>query len=204
MAKRWLVGLVAAVAVVGLAGVGFSAFTATATVNGYASAGSVSLQITETGTFSCFYLPDTPYPYAPAPGNIAFSPIRDGGTEVSFNVSNLTPGVICNGGVLLVNEGSVPLNVSVSLFSAGFNGVCGAYQYNCYDVITYSGIQAGGHYWYSGSPTAGGPSDVSANFVTLAPGASVVDDLGVLIETGSTSAPSSASFSLVYTGSAGF
>ncbi|HTP56013.1 MAG TPA: hypothetical protein VML53_05030 [Thermoplasmata archaeon] len=204
MAKRWLVGLVAAVAVVGLAGVGFSAFTATATVNGYATAGSVSLQITETGGYACFYLPDTPYGYASAPGNVSFSPIRDGGTEVSLNVSNLTPGVICSGLILLTNAGSVPLNVSVSLYTAGFNGVCGAYDYDCYDAITYSGIQASGHYWFGGSPTAGGPSDLSANFVTLAPGGSFVDDIGILIETGSTSAPGAAAFSLVYTGSAGF
>jgi hypothetical protein len=201
MAKRWLVGLAAAIAVVCMAGVGFSAFTAQATVYGNASAATVGLQITETGTFGCFYFGHD----VAAPGNIAFSGLSDGGTQITLTVSNLTPDDICEAGLVLENVGSQPLNVSIALNTPGANGVCGPYGFNCYDVYTYSGIQASGDFFFYGSPTEPTPTSYSANFTELNPGQSYTDYYGIDIPWGSTDAtPASATFTLVYSASVGF
>ena len=204
MTKKWVVGVIGAFALVAMTGVGFSAFTASATVYGTASAATMGLEITWTGASTCTYLPGTPLGGQVAPGNVSFSPVAEGGTVVSFSASNMTPGVYCQGDLQLTNTGSVPVNVSVVLSTAGSNGICGAYGVNCYDVISYSGIEASGEWWFYGSPTAPGPADVSTNFTTLNPGNSTVDAIAVLISTGFTSVDPSAFFTLTYTASAGF
>jgi len=196
MAKRWLVGLVAAIAVVSLAGVGFSAFTATATVNGTASAATMGLEIVQNSTSGCYYNLNTPG----APGNISLVGETEARTTISLVVSNLTPGINCRAYVQLENTGSVPVNVSVQLDTPGAAGVCTAYAINCFDVDTLSGIQAAGWQWWTGSPTGGTSSYSYSNFSTLTPGGTVWDYIGVDIPYGSTDAtPGSAAFSLVYT-----
>lgn len=201
MTKRWVVGLAAAIAVVCMAGVGFSAFTAQATVYGNASAAAVGLQITGTGSYGCFYFGHA----EAAPGSLEFSGLTAGNTQVTLTVANLTPDDICNGYLTLENTGNQPLNVSITLNTPGSNGVCGPYGFNCFDVYTYSGIQASGDFYFVGSPTADTPTAYSQNFTLLNPGQSYTDYYGVDIPWGSTDAtPSSATFTLVYSASVGF
>jgi hypothetical protein len=205
MAQKWVLGVVGAFAVLALAGVGFAAFTAQATVNGSASAATVNLQIVseESAANTCFYLPGTPLAGSPAAGNVSLSTSGPLVSTATVAVSNLTPGVVCDVFVTLENTGSVPENVSVVLNTQGADGICAPSAVNCDDVLTLSGIQASGFYWFIGSPTAGSPSGASPNFVTLAVGGTYTDYIAVLITTGSTSAPALGTFSLVYTASAG-
>ncbi|HTW55637.1 MAG TPA: hypothetical protein VMG36_04220 [Thermoplasmata archaeon] len=205
MAQKWIIGVIGAFAVLALAGVGFSAFTAQATVNGSAAAATVNLQIVgpDSTAISCLYLPTTPYPYAPAPGNVSLVTGEGFSSTATFSVSNLTPGVYCGAYVTLENTGSVPENVSVALSTQGANGICAVDQINCFDVATQSGIEASGLWSIIGSPTAPGPATVSNNFVTLGVGGTYSDFIVVLITTGSTSAPSHGTFTLTYTASAG-
>ncbi|MGP8077871.1 MAG: hypothetical protein ACLQD8_08695 [Thermoplasmata archaeon] len=201
MTKRWLVGLVAAIAVVCMAGVGFSAFTAQATVYGNASAASVGLQIVQNYSFGCYYFGHA----EAAPGSLSFTDLNEAQTAVSLNVANLTPDQICEATLTIENTGSQPLNVSIALNTPGSNGVCGPYGFNCFDVFTYSGIQASGDFWFDGSPTAPAPTAYSANFTYLNPGQSYQDFYGVDIPWGSNdTTPSSATFTLVYSASVGF
>jgi hypothetical protein len=200
MAQRWLIGVIAAFAVIGLAGVGFSAFTATATVNGSASAATMSLKIVENGTFACDYYYNVPG----APGNISFSGENAGQTVIGLTVANMTPGVYCVGAIVLENAGSVPVNVSVAFSTAGANGMCSAYQLNCYGVFTTSGLGTDGSIWWVGQPNDGIVTDSYANFVTLSPGGTYLDLIGIDMPAGSTSAPGGGgAFSIVYTASAG-
>ncbi|HTP53970.1 MAG TPA: hypothetical protein VML94_03270 [Thermoplasmata archaeon] len=195
MAKKWMVGLVAALAVVCMAGVGFSAFTAQATVNGSATAATMGLIIADYTTSGCYYNLNTPG----APGNITLENENAAQTTISLVVSNLTPGINCRAYVYLENTGSVPVNLSVQLNTPGTDGICTAFTIDCFDVDTLSGIQAAGWQWWNGSPTAGTSSYAYSNFATLAPGHGVWDYIGVDIPTTSTETPASAAFSLVYT-----
>jgi hypothetical protein len=201
MAKRWLIGMAAALAVVCMAGVGFSAFTATATVNGNASSASIGLEIQSEGTYGCFYFGHN----VTAPGNISYSGLNAAQTEVTLNVANLTPDDICEAYLVLENSGSLPLNVSITLNTPGIDNLCAPYGSNCYDVFTYSGIQASGAFFYYGSPTEPAPTSFSANFTMLNPGQTYTDFYGVDIPAGSgDSTPTSTTFSLVYSASVGF
>ena len=196
MMKKWWVGLVAIVGVVALAGVGFSAFTAQASVNAYASGATMGLEIISNSTSGCYYNLNTPG----APGSISFSGENAAMNSISLTVSNLAPGINCRAYVELENTGSVPVNVSVALLTPGSNGICTAYTINCFDVDTLSGIQAAGWQWWTGSPTAGSSSYSYGNFSTLNPGATVWDYIGVDIPFGSTDAtPPAALFTLAYT-----
>jgi hypothetical protein len=196
MAKKWIIGLVAALAVVSMVGVGFSAFTAQASVNATANAATMGLEITSTYTYGCYYNLNT----AGAPGNISLVDENAARTMISLVVANITPGINCRAAVFLENAGSVPVNLSVQLNTPGVSGVCTAFTINCFDVTTLSGIQAAGWQWWTGSPTAGTSSYAYSNFATLAPGHGVWDLIAVDIPFGSTDAtPGSSAFSLVYT-----
>ena len=187
-------------ALVVVAGTGFAAFTATATVNGRANAASVGLDFTGTYTYACDYWYNIPG----APGNISVTAVSSPVTSISVTASNLTPGVYCTVAAAVENTGSVPENISVALETAGSNGMCTALELNCYTVFTWSGISNGGNIYWIGAPNYGTPTDVSNNFVTLQPGASFFDFYGVTIPEGSNDAtPASAQFTLVYTASAG-
>ena len=202
MAKKWLVGMVAAIAAVSLAGVGFSAFTAQAVVYGSATAATMNLEIVSNGTFGCYGNVSW---ILGAPGSIAFSGENAAHNAISLTVANLTPGVDCRAYVGLENTGSVPVNVSVALYTPGVDGVCTAAQLDCYDMFTTSGVQANGWIWYSTSPSAGTSSYSYTDFTTLAPGHTYFDYLGVDIPAGSDDGtPSSAVFTLVYTASSEF
>lgn len=199
MAKQWLIGVVAAFAVLGMAGMGFAAFTATATVNGSASAATMGVAFTENATFACDYY----YNHPGAPGNIAFSHENPAGNMITLTVANMTPGVYCVSGVVITNTGSVPVNMSVAFFTAGTNGMCSAYQNDCFGVFTTSGLGTDGSIWWIGQPNYGIVTDSYSNFATLAPGGTFTDYIGVDLPAGSTSAPSVGTFQIVYTASAG-
>lgn len=199
MGKNWVMGMVGAIAVLAVTGIGFAAFTATATVNGTASAGSVDLQITSVLASGC-----QGFNGATA-GNatIAFSSIGGGGTSVSVTATNLTPAVACFGDLTLKNTGSVPLNLSVSLNTPGSNGVCVGGAIDCYDVDTYSGIEDSGWIAWCG-PCSFAPLYSVTGFTTLNPGQSYSDAFLVSIPYHSDDGtPASGTFSLVYTGTAG-
>jgi hypothetical protein len=201
MAKRWLVGLVAAIAVVCMAGVGFSAFTAQATVYGNASAAQIGLAIESTASEGCFYFNQS----VPAPGSLSFSGLNAAMTSVSMNVANLTPDQLCLASLTLENVGTQPLNVTITLNTPGVDGICTAFAYNCFDVLTLSGIDASGWFYFSSSPTGDTPTSVSSNFTELNPGQSFVDTYAVDIPAGSgDSTPSTGSFTLVYSATVGF
>jgi hypothetical protein len=200
MTQKWVLGIGAALALIIVAGTGFAAFTATATVNGRASAGTVSLAITSTELGGCGSF-STPIPGA---GNISFTDLNEQRTSVTLSVSNLTPSAYCWAYVTLENTGSVPVNLSVVLDTPGSNGVCATDALNCFTVFTLSGIDQG-TFWFSSSPNLGTPASSVSPITTLNPGGTYTDGIGVAIPTGSTDAtPSSATFTLVYTGSAGY
>jgi len=205
MAKQWLVGLVGAFAVICLAGVGFSAFTASATVNGQASAATMDLKIYATEIGSCSSIPaGIPVPGA---GNVTFSNLNAAETSVTLSVSNLTPNVYCLAYVWLQNAGSVPVNLSVAINTPGVDGMCTGGAVNCFDVFTYSGLDLTGApygYWFLASPNLGTPTYSQTNVITLNPSAVYGDIIGVDIpSTSGDSTPGSAVFSIVYTASAG-
>lgn len=202
MAKKWVTSVVCAFAVLSISGIGFAAFTATATVNGTASAGTMGLEIISAVGADCGSLFGAT---APGAGNFTFFDLNPGHTSISARATNLTPGVYCEGGLELQNTGSVPVTVGVELSTPGLNGICTSYARNCYDVESLSGIEASGWQWYIGSPTAGTSSYGDANFATLNPGATYTDYLAVNLPELSTSAltPSGATFTIVYTATAG-
>ena len=201
MTHKWVLGIGAALALVLVAGAGFAAFTATATVNGKASAGSVDLAIVADHSLGCYAFFGA---QSPGPGNVSFTDLNEQRTSVTLTVSNLTPSAFCNANVTLENVGSVPVNLSVALNTAGSGGVCAAEAINCFEVYTLSGITEG-YVWFADSPTGSTPTSSVSNIATLAPGATYTDYIGIAIPSGSTDAtPSSATFSLVYTASAGY
>ena len=199
MTRKWILGIGAALALVAVAGTGFAAFTATATVNGNATAGSVQLAIVNAYYLDCGGFNGQQYPGA---GNYTFYGENEARTSISLSVTNLTPDAWCQGEIIIENVGTVPVNVSVALNTPGSSGICVLDAVNCTAVATTSGINDGLQFYY---PPYTGPASSVSNFVTLAPGASFGDQIGVEIATGSTDAtPASASFTLVYTASAGY
>jgi len=181
MTKKWVVGVLGVLAVAALVGVGYSAFTATATVNGTATAGIAAIEVTSTGAGYCQYPTG-----APAPGSFVFAEnAKD--TVLSVTVSNLVPGSICVTSVTVQNVGTVPVALSAQLNATG--GICSGPALNCYDVATTSGLSS-----------AAGIFSVPA-FANL--GGPYLDSISVSIPAGSTSAPASGSFAVFYIGSAG-
>ena len=123
---------------------------------------------------------------------------------MSLSVGNIVPGEFCEAQVVLVNAGSVPFNLSVVFNSPGANGMCVWGQKDCYDVNTNSGIQDSGWIALCG-PCSFAPQYSVTNVTTLSPGQTYTDYIDVSIPQGSDDGtPSTGSFSLVYTGSAGF
>lgn len=202
MGNRWMLGVVAALTAVCLAGVGFAAFTAQATVNGVGTAGSIGLDIISTGGLDCGSL----YGATASPtAGLTFFDLSADLNSVSVRAVNLTPGVYCEGYLELENPGSVPVQVSVALNTPGTDGICTAYAVNCFDVETISGIEATGWEWYTASPSAGTSCYAYSDFTTLSPGGVFWDNLAVNIPHTSTysSTPGSSEFTIVYTASTG-
>jgi hypothetical protein len=181
MTNRWIVGILGVLAVAALVGVGYSAFTATATVNGTASAGTAAIIVTSNDAGSCFYPGG-----APAPGTFSFSENAKN-TVLSITITNMVPGGVCSTIATVSNVGTVPVALSDQLNSTA--GICVGAALNCYDVADSSGL----------SSALGVSSEHS--FANL--GAPYSDGISVFIPAGSTSAPASGVFSIEYIGSAG-
>jgi len=205
MVKRWAIVACATLAVVAMTGVGFSAFTASVTVNGYALSASADLQIVNYGVWGCgaFYGAT-----APGPGNISFFGEDEAANEISLAVFNLVPSSYCYANITIENTGSVALNTSVVVNSPGSNGICTANGTDCYDVFTSSGIMTDGWICFTVAPdclTNHTATYAEYGFVTLQPGQTYSDFIGVDIPPLSdNNTPAIGVFSLVYTGSAGF
>jgi hypothetical protein len=185
MARRWVLGIVGAFAVLAVAGVGFAAFTASATVTGEASQGTVSLKITDFAFFGCHYVTG-----APAPGTFDSASENAVDTVLSLKVGNLTPAAYCSVKVFIMNTGTVPINITAFLNET--SGICPPGGLNCYDVYDSFGLSAFGGVT---SASLGAP---------IAPGVVINDLVSVGIPAGSVSAPPVGIFSVYYLGTAGF
>jgi len=107
MAQKWMMGLISVVAIAAVAGVGFAAYNATATVTVTANAGS-------------FYLV--------ADGTLTASSLAVGsctpsmsGTSITLTSVNMLPGDYCNWTFTYTNAGTVAGNY-VSWYAPGFSG----------------------------------------------------------------------------------
>jgi hypothetical protein len=179
--KKWVVGMMAVLAVAALVGVGYSAFTATATVNGTATAGLDAIQVSSSQSGACFYPSG-----APAPGSFGFS-LNAKDTVLTLSVTNMVPGAVCSTVATISNVGSVPVVLSNQLNTT--SGICVGPALNCYDVSDTAGLSS-----------VTGIKNVNS-IATL--GSPYADTINVWIPAGSTSAPSSGVFSIYYVGSAG-
>ena len=107
MASNRVLGLVSVIAIAALAGVGFAAYTSTATVTVNASAGSFYLIASGTLTASSL-----------AVGSCTASAT---GASVTFTASNMLPGDYCNWTFTDRDAGSLPGNY-VTWYAPGFSG----------------------------------------------------------------------------------
>ncbi len=178
MSGKWVVGLVGVFVVLGVAGVGFAAFTDPLTINGSATAGTLDVHIVD-------YSNNVAYP-----GHTYLTHLSGDKKSIDLYAWNLVPGQYPNEQVKLKNVGTLPAHIAVTLVNSDGNLVAmgGA---DAFDVQTTSGLTAVGGVW---SVT---------HWVTLYPGHSIWDTIYVGIPAGSTSAPASTTFTIVYTATAG-
>lgn len=183
MSKRWVLGLAAAITVVAVAGVGFSAFTTTAIVNGNATAATVSLTVAPGGYTGCWWLNNGSTYYE---GTITQTAVSS--SQVTFTVGNLIPGTYCGGFVYVTNGGSVELNLTNTLTGTGL--CTPTVTTNCYWVTGVGGaLNSAAGYWSYNNPT-------------LYPGV-YFDNYYIGIPAGSTTAPATGSFTATYVATAG-
>ncbi len=184
MSNRWVVGLLGVLAVAALVGVGYSAFTATATVNGTATAGTAAIALNSPQAGACAYPSG-----GPAPGSFSFSE-NTSHTLVSVGVSNLVPGDFCYFSVTVTNVGTVPVVLNNQLNET--SGICApGPSLNCFAVRDTAGL------------TSATPVLNVNGITTLAVGGTYVDTIWVGIPSGSVTAPPSGLFSVFFTGVAG-
>jgi hypothetical protein len=176
MASKWIAGMLGVFVVLGVAGVGFAAFTDTVVVNGTATAATVAIQLTP--------LPNN----VNFPGHTLLTGLSEAKDSVTLTAWNLVPGDYPHETVKIKNVGTVPVQLSVAL-SGDQNMVLPAGT-NGYDVYTSSGLGA-----YAGT--------VNTGWVTLFPGHWVLDSIYVGIPSGATAVPASMTFSITYTATAG-
>ena len=184
MTKKWIAGMLGVLAVAALVGVGYSAFTATATVNGTATAGTAEITVSSPAAGTCGYVGG-----GPAPGGFSFAE-NHALTVLTVGLSNLVPGGICSFSFTVTNVGTVPVVLSDQLNET--SGICApGPTLNCYGVNDGSGL------------TSATPVLSVTSLATLAVGGTYLDTVWVGIPAGSTSAPPSGGFSIYFTGSAG-
>lgn len=94
MGSKWVLGMVSVIAIVAIAGVGFAAYTSTATANVNVSAGSFYIQ--GSGLITAQSL---------AVGTCTVAP---SGNNVVGTVSNMLPGDYCNITLTFTDAGSLP------------------------------------------------------------------------------------------------
>ena len=185
MARRWMLGLIGAFAAIAVAGIGFAAFTATATVNVVATGGTIGLEITDFAFYGCHFVTG-----APGPGTFDSASENAARTAVTFGVGNLTAGDYCQVKVFIMNTGTIPINVTA--FLSEIAGICAPAALNCYDA---------GDSW--GLTAFGGIVSTVAPGEPFPPGFVFTDLVSVGIPPGSVSAPPSGVFSVNYVASSG-
>lgn len=164
MGSKWVLGMVSVIAVVAIAGVGFAAYTSTATANVNVSAGSFYIQ--GSGVITAQSL---------AVGTCAVAP---SGNNVVGTISNMLPGDYCNITLTFTDAGSLPGSF-VSWTPAYFTGsgcslisVYGSGPWIVYPVASVSpGGIAASAYWNItdiGSPAASGPCTIGPLVITYA------------------------------------
>ena len=106
---RWIVPAAAAVVLLVSSGVGFAAFSATATVNGTASAASVGLVVTSVSLVG-------------APGYITVATTALPASIVEAWINNTPPQTLLNISIVIKNIGTVPLENIAWTYSTTFHG----------------------------------------------------------------------------------
>ncbi len=138
MTKRWLVGLVVVVALVGVGGIGYAAFTSSVTLTANGNAGTLYLEwACIRGEYAC----DTSTVGVPNAGVLDSAALgyatcsftyTDEGFGLSINASNLAPGDSCtmpaSFGGILANFGSLPATLTAALTSASIS--CGYFTFS--------------------------------------------------------------------------
>lgn len=183
MAKKWVVGLAAAITIVAVAGVGFSTFTTTAYVNGTATSATVALTVAPGDNMACYWLSNlTNYSYGSI-SEYAVSPM-----QVNLSVQNLVPGTACAASVYVNNTGTITLNLTNTLTGTGM----------CLPGDTDGCFEVQGVY----NALDSGAGILSYNNPHLYVG-TYYDNFVVSIPAGFTYAPSTMTFTSTYVGTAG-
>lgn len=139
MRGNWLLGLVTVVALVGAGGIGFAAFTTTATVNGSATGGTAELHWSGTpSTSASGYVTGCSPSFGTSDGI--------GATVMTIAAAGFAPGDSCTVTENLVNGGTVGLTFTSAPTITGItngNG-CGTNEWTIGDNVASSGNQAPG------------------------------------------------------------
>ncbi|MGI0128730.1 MAG: hypothetical protein ACREEC_01010 [Thermoplasmata archaeon] len=128
MGKRLLLGVVAMIAVVAVGGIGFAAYTSSATVYGSASSGNLALA----------------FDYGnPTGGTYANCAVFDLiGNTVHISATDLSPGDSCSVTLGVINNGSLPATSEATSFGFTSGSVCNSLgQMNCIQVTDNLGVQ---------------------------------------------------------------
>ena len=122
MRERWMIGLVAAITVIGVGGIGFAAFTTTATVNGTATGGTEELHWSGSPTVA---------PTGSVTGCAPSFSDYDGTGDIAMSIAatGFAPGDTCTVTETLVNGGSVGLTVATG--PAAITGVTNVNSNTC-------------------------------------------------------------------------
>ncbi len=152
MGKRLVMGLVAVVAVIALGGIGFAAFSATATINGQATAGSFGLVWGSSPTNSPTQMDSS----------VCSAGTASGATWSSLSGSYFAPGDGCTFADSLTVTGNLPGTISESLTVSDTAMGCGLQYW------TYTDTFVGAQTFSSGQ--ANGPVSVPSGTVAVTSG----------------------------------
>jgi len=183
--KTMMVSLFA-LSLLALSGVGFAVYSASVTINGTASGGTLVL-----GTSSWASGTTTPT----GAGSCAWSDYVAGSpATITLTVTNMAPGDSCTASLHIDNLGTLPMTSESTTFAGvtGYFCTSGGYTTNCFFVTDSLGLQS-----YVGSN--------GANGLTVSPGGSYPGGYWVTVTyaSGSTVQSESASFTITFTGSVG-
>ena len=180
MTKTTVVSLFA-LSLLALTGVGYAAFTSSITVNGTASAGTLSIAFT-TPANTAGYGTSTPS----GVGSCSFSGT---GASTTLTVSNMDPGDTCTADITVANTGSLPTSSEATSLS-GAPEACvptSTSPYNCFTISDNLGLNS-----YTGASGSGG---------AVASGGSFTYTVSVALPSTATTQGLSGSFTITLTAS---